>query len=400
MSEGGTAYGWNDNGNLMSKAGDASYEWDFEDRLVKVVKGDGTVVENVYDVDGVMVRTVVNGAATDLLVDTSGGLSHVVAEIDGAGAVTALYVHAGDMLLEEIRGGVAKTYEADGLGSVRSLLDTTGARTDTWNYEAFGSTVSSTGTDANPYRFAGERLIEAAGMYQNRARWLDTGVGRFVSVDRAPGTRSRPMTQLAYSYAESSPINKLDPSGNFSDLSSLMGAMAVSGILSSIGCQPSPALKGGLGTRAVPPTGREILLKSSEVRGAMERAWEESMADDPVLRHEEGGWIYIHPETRIIVTVREWRSQYVGVQVAGHRSIDLWHPPILDMFYIVADFHTHPNPPPDPQGPSPDDDDIARQVGVPGLILSWSGYRITNGTNRRENYNGSFGYPLIVGGRK
>jgi len=30
------------------------------------------VVENVYDVDGVMVGTSVNGVATDLLVDTSG----------------------------------------------------------------------------------------------------------------------------------------------------------------------------------------------------------------------------------------------------------------------------------------------------------------------------------------
>ena len=40
---------------------DAKVEWDFEDRLVKVTKSDGTVVENVYDVDGVLVRTAVNG---------------------------------------------------------------------------------------------------------------------------------------------------------------------------------------------------------------------------------------------------------------------------------------------------------------------------------------------------
>ena len=69
------------------------------------------MVENVYDADGVLVRTVVNGVGTDLLVDTSGGLSHVVAEIDSSGAVTAVYVRAGDMLLEEIRGGIAKMYE-------------------------------------------------------------------------------------------------------------------------------------------------------------------------------------------------------------------------------------------------------------------------------------------------
>jgi YD repeat-containing protein len=74
-------------------------EWDFEDRLVKVTKADGTVVENTYDVDGVLVRTSVNGVATDYLVDTSGGLSHVVAEVDSSGAVTVLYVRSGNMLL-------------------------------------------------------------------------------------------------------------------------------------------------------------------------------------------------------------------------------------------------------------------------------------------------------------
>jgi RHS repeat-associated protein len=162
---------------------DLKVEWDFDDRLVKVTKADGTVVENVYDVDGVLVRTTVNGVATDLLVDTSGGLSHVVAEIDGSGTVTALYVRAGDMLLEEIRGGVAKMYESDGLGSTRSLLDVSGAQTDTWSYEAFGTTLSSTGTSVNPYRFAGERFVGDVGMYQNRARWLDTMTGRFASED-------------------------------------------------------------------------------------------------------------------------------------------------------------------------------------------------------------------------
>jgi RHS repeat-associated protein len=162
---------------------DAKVEWDFEDRLVKVTKSDGTVVENTYDVDGVMVRTAVNGVGTDYLVDTSGGLSHVVAEVDSSGVVAVLYVWAGDMLLEEVRGGVAKMYEADGLGSTRSLLDTTGGQTDTWSYSAFGSTLSRSGTDGNPYQFAGERFVDSVGMYQNRARWLDTRVGRFTSMD-------------------------------------------------------------------------------------------------------------------------------------------------------------------------------------------------------------------------
>jgi RHS repeat-associated protein len=203
---------------------DAKVEWDFEDRLVKVTKSDGTVVENVYDVDGVLVRTAVNGVGTEYLVDTSGGLSHVVAEVDGSGVVAVLYVRAGDMLLEEIRGGVAKMYEADGLGSVRGLLDVSGARTDTYSYEAFGTILSSTGSDANPYRFAGERLVDSVGFYQNRARWLDTRTGRFVSVDPMLGLNDGdPSALQPYLYAGARPTTNSDPTG----LVSLTEGMAV-----------------------------------------------------------------------------------------------------------------------------------------------------------------------------
>jgi RHS repeat-associated protein len=228
MSEGGTAYGWTDNGNLMSKAGEASYEWDFEDRLTRVVKADGTVVENMYDVDGVMVRTAVNGVATDYLVDTSGGLSHVVAEIQN-GAVGVVYVRAGDMLLEEIRGGVAKMHETDGLGSVRGLLDLSGERTDSYSYEAFGSAVSITGSDSNPYRFAGERLVDSAGLYQNRARWLDSRTGRFVSVDPLGGDEEQPLSMHRYLYAWNDPVDRVDPSGweTLPEISGILGGIGI-----------------------------------------------------------------------------------------------------------------------------------------------------------------------------
>jgi len=396
--ENGTIYSWNVNGNLVGKTGEATYEWDFEDRLVKVTKGDGTVVENTYDVDGVLVRTAVNGVGTDLLVDTSGGLSHVVAEVDSSGAVAVLYVQAGDMLLEEVRGGVAKMYEADGLGSIRGLLDVSGSKTDSYAYEAFGSTVSTTGNDPNPYRFAGERLVDSVGFYQNRARWLDTRTGRFVSVDRSKGMEGRPITQIPYGYAEASPLSKLDPSGNDADISSLMGAMVVSGILSTMaGCQPNTALKGGLGTATVPPTGRE-LLADLFVASELRKAWEESLPEDPVLRHEEGGWIYIHPATRMTVVKREWRPE----NLVARNVLDLSHPPILMFFYIVADFHTHPFPPPADQGPSEKlDVPYERWTQVPSIVISREKpYPNAGVVERRANYNGGFGYPNVEGGRR
>ena len=237
---------------------DAKVEWDFEDRLVKVTKNDGTVVENVYDVDGVLVRTAVNGVGTDYLVDTSGGLSHVVAEVDGSGTVTALYVRAGDMLLEEVRGGVVKMYEADGLGSVRGLLDVSGARTDTYAYEAFGSTLSSTGSDANPYRFAGERWSDGVGLYQNRARWLDTRTGRFVSVDPLEGSDDAPMTMNPYIYGSGSPATYVDSTGEEFTLVGTMISISIYSQLSAV-AQPAIGTKQVKGKRIVVDITSQIL---------------------------------------------------------------------------------------------------------------------------------------------
>jgi len=160
-----------------------------------------------------MVVTPVGGAAvtTDYVVDTAGGLSHVVAEVRG-GAVEALYVRAGGMLLSEIRGTTVRYPEAEGIGSVRSLLDGAGVQTDTWRYTAFGEETARSGTNANPYQFAGERNVGAVGLYQNRARWLGTSVGAFVSVD--PLLRE---TASPYGYAHAEPIGNSDSTGLFGE---------------------------------------------------------------------------------------------------------------------------------------------------------------------------------------
>jgi RHS repeat-associated protein len=173
--------------------------------------------ENCDAHKGALVRmsvTPVSGppSVVDYVVDTSGGLSHVVAEVTG-GAVGVVYVRAGDMLLEEIRGGVPKYFEAEGIGSVRSLLDAGGARTDTWTYSAFGEGLGQTGTSAQPYQFAGERNVALAGLYQNRARWLSTSKGAFLSSDPLRGFDAYPLTQLPYSYGGLMPTTASDPTG-------------------------------------------------------------------------------------------------------------------------------------------------------------------------------------------
>ena len=102
------------------------------------------------------------------------------------------------------------------------------ALSDSYTYEGFGTTLSSTGVDANPCRFAGERFVDAAGMYQNRARWLDTRVGRFVSYDKAS-------SRMGYGYAEASPTNWTDPTGHYTVYTPSQGYDAEAAICNEYG---------------------------------------------------------------------------------------------------------------------------------------------------------------------
>lgn len=104
-------------------------------------------------------------------------------------------------------------YGFDGHGSVRYLTDNTGAVTDTYDYDAFGNLLASTGTTTNNYRFAGEQLDPDLGLYYNRARYLDVRGGRFWTMDTAEPKRFFPKTIHRYLYASGNPVDRIDISG-------------------------------------------------------------------------------------------------------------------------------------------------------------------------------------------
>ena len=182
-----TTYGWDDDGNLVTKSGEATYTWDRENHLVRVDKTDGMIVEHAYDADGARVRTITtpsggSAATTNFLVDTSGSLSHVVAETDGAGVLQVHYVR-GDDLLALMRpngsgGWASRFYHSDHIGSVRRLPDEAGMVTDGYTYDAFGTLLAHSGTDPQPYAFTGEPYDPNIGFQYHRARWMDPRVGR------------------------------------------------------------------------------------------------------------------------------------------------------------------------------------------------------------------------------
>ncbi len=116
-------------------------------------------------------------------------------------------------LISQIRGGEQDFYHVDGLGSTRALTDEAGNVTDTYDYEAFGELIDSTGEVENSYLFAGEQFDEGLGQYYLRQRYYEQGIGRFTRRDTYEGRIGEPLTLHKYLYANADPVNGIDPSG-------------------------------------------------------------------------------------------------------------------------------------------------------------------------------------------
>ena len=212
------------NGNTTLSGG-VSDAYDFENHLVQ--KG---AVAITYDGDGNRVSETVGGVTTNYLVDTANptGYAQVVDELQNR-AVTRTYAYGLERISEnQILSAIwtPSFYGYDGHGSVRQLTNSAGAVTDTYDYDAFGNLVNSTGSTPNNYLFAGEQYDPALGLYYNRARYLNTTTGRFWSMDNAEGTQRQPASLHKYVYASGSPVDRVDPSGN----DDLVTLAAVAGI--------------------------------------------------------------------------------------------------------------------------------------------------------------------------
>jgi hypothetical protein len=128
-------------------------------------------------------------------------------------------------------------------------------------------------------------------------------------------------------------------------------------------------------------------LNDAVVQQALDEAWRDSRTDDPVQRHEEGGWIYMDLGTADLSI--QWAPAGTSA------GIDLHNPPILDGRLVVAKFHTHPNPTSEGWNPgaSRSDQAIDAKHGVPDIIRADDGVHVSGPTIRRGGLSGGPGYP-------
>jgi|GEM_PF-4267325 len=102
---------------------------------------------------------------------------------------------------------------ADGLGSTMAVVDTTGVVQKSYQYDVYGEVTGGSGSLANEFDFAGQQT-DGTGLQYLRARYYDPETGVFLS--REPLTAAAGWMGSNSAYADGSPVNALDPTGESS----------------------------------------------------------------------------------------------------------------------------------------------------------------------------------------
>ena len=87
-----------------------------------------------------------------------------------------------------------------------------GARV-TYDYDAWGNAVNTTGSTPNVYLYRGEQYDPDLGLYYLRARYFNPLTGRFLGRDPEAARVRVPASLHKYLYGASDPVNRLDPTG-------------------------------------------------------------------------------------------------------------------------------------------------------------------------------------------
>ena len=111
----------------------------------------------------------------------------------------------------------------DGHGSTRALMDIGGNVVNTFAYDAYGTLIASNGLPQTAYLYCGQQFDSDLGLYLNRARYLNTGTGRFWTMDTYEGDNEDPLSLHKYLYCEVDPIDGVDPTGHEMSWESYMG---------------------------------------------------------------------------------------------------------------------------------------------------------------------------------
>ena len=166
----------------------------------------GSTYSYAYNGLGDRLQQTTDSVTTSYVLDIAAGLTQVLVD----GETTFLY---GNGRIGEANGTQWGYYATDALGSVRQIVDSAGAAQFAQSYEPYGDVLESIGVGESSYGFAGE-WTDSTGLQYLRARYYNTGIGRFTTRDTYSGDYQFPLTLNRWMYAIGNPLYFVDPSGH------------------------------------------------------------------------------------------------------------------------------------------------------------------------------------------
>ena len=180
------------------------YTWDHHNRLARVAEKNGAVVTKqtdfTYDPLGRRIKKVLDpdgatGSAATVTAKYAYDGDELYLQFDGASALQHRYLHgeAVDMILvdEDFTSGGSMALRwplLDHENSVRDLVTGTGVVQNHKAYDSFGNVMTERDTSAAKdviFGYTGRPLDDETGLQNNRARYYDPRIGRFISTDPA-----------------------------------------------------------------------------------------------------------------------------------------------------------------------------------------------------------------------
>ncbi len=209
-----TTQSFDANGNQTAKGAD-SYTWDAQDRLLQNTVASSGTTSYQYDGSGNRLARTTTAGTTRFVLDVNAALPRVLAETSSAGNITAWYIYGLGLVARVDAANNVRYYHHDSRGSTVALTDNTGAVTDRYAYDPFGTLVNSSGSSINPYKYVGRYGLfdEGNGLVYIRARYYNPAQGRFISKDPKPGSDTDAQSLNRFVYAMNNPVRFVDVSG-------------------------------------------------------------------------------------------------------------------------------------------------------------------------------------------
>jgi RHS repeat-associated protein len=220
------AYDANGRMDLIQRDGKTlDLDHDVYDRLTTVKNlTSATTTNYVYDGQGRRITSTTGNETRQFLIAPvmGGGLDSTDMMTDGSGNLTANYVYAGGYspFMKLDGQGNPIYYLTDDMGSVIGLADQSGQNVSKFSYDSFGNIRNQSGTLADrtggDFRFQGQWLESATGIYNFRARDYDSRTGTFLSRDPVDPNDQAPEALNPYQAMYNNAYVYSDPTGMFS----------------------------------------------------------------------------------------------------------------------------------------------------------------------------------------